>query len=101
MKVEFLKQGYFKGKVYNKCDICEMTPQSANIYTDFNTVKKYFGNKEAGENTLEDKQEQNEVVDLAEYSYKKLQELCKEKNLKYTGKKDELIALLNGYDGVS
>ena len=100
MKVEFLKDGYLK-KPYKKGDICEMSQYYANIYLNCRTVKKYFGTKKAGENTLEVKQEQNEVVDLAEYSYKKLQELCKEKNLKYTGKKDELIALLNGYDGVS
>jgi hypothetical protein len=96
MRVEFLKRGYYKGKIYKKGDICDMTNKDTNIYEEFKTAKKYFGTKKPGENVDEKiKQGENEIDSL---NYKELQNLCKEKNLPCTGKKDELIEYLKNVE---
>lgn len=91
MKVEFLKHGYFKGNIYKKGDICEMTKQSAKGYIEFRSVKEYFGKKKHGENINTD-ESNNKSLD--EYTVKELQELCKNNNLSYQGKKEDMIKLL-------
>jgi len=90
MRVEFLKRGYYKGKIYKKGDICDMTNKDAGIYEEFRTAKKYFGTKKPGENVNEEVKENS----FESYNYKDLQSLCKEKNIPCTGKKEELIESL-------
>jgi hypothetical protein len=96
MRVKFLKRGYYKGKIYKKDDICDMTNKDTSIYEEFKAVKKYFGTKKPSENVDEKaKQNENEIDSL---NYKELQNLCKEKNLPYTGKKEELIESLKNVE---
>jgi hypothetical protein len=96
MKVEFLKEGRYNNKLYKPGDICNMTNYDTKIYEEFKTVRKYFGTKKPGENVNEKAKQNNSEFDSL--NYKDLQNLCKEKNLPCTGKKDELIESLKNVE---
>jgi hypothetical protein len=96
MKVEFLKEGRYNNKLYKPGDICNMTNYDTEIYEEFKTVRKYFGTKKPGENVNEKAKQNNSEFDSL--NYKDLQNLCKEKNIPCTGKKEELIESLKNVE---
>jgi hypothetical protein len=95
MRVVFLRPGYYNKKTYKKGDICDMTNIDTKIYEEFRTVKKYFGTKKPGENVHVKVVKNSEIDSL---NYKDLQNLCKEKNIPCTGKKEELIESLKNVE---
>lgn len=79
--VEFLKERYYKGKLYKIGDVVKMDQSDATVYLNQNAVKYHV--KTATKVPLEKK------------SYKELQDICKNNNLPAVGKKEDLITSLN------
>jgi predicted HTH transcriptional regulator len=81
MKVEFIKERFYNGKMYKTGDIIDMPQKDYDIYQRFQAVK--FHIPAIKQKTIDD------------MNFKELQDLCKRNNLSAAGKKEDLIARLN------
>jgi hypothetical protein len=89
MKVEFIKERYYKKNKYKTGDIVEMNLKDFRLYDQFKAVKKITFKKN---NDKKNKKITVKKVDnLENYTLKELQDMCKENNISYAGKKKELI----------
>ena len=79
--VEFIKERYYKGKLYKIGNIVEMDQIDATAYLNQNAVKYHI--------------KTTTKVPLKKKSYKELQEICKNNNLPAVGKREDLITSLN------
>jgi hypothetical protein len=77
MQVEFIKERYYKNKLYKSGDIVDMPQNIFKTYQKFKTVKPY-----------------HKIKSLDDLSYKELQKRCKEKNLPAVGTRELLILSL-------
>ena len=78
IKVEFLKERYYRNKQYFPGDIVEMCESEIDMYLELKVVKYSFDNNE-------------KTIDLENMPYRELQQLCKNKNIRAVGTREELI----------
>ena len=86
MKVQFLKNGYYRNKKYAVGDIIEMSPIDVNAYLDCRVVKL----------TVIAPTKNKTEKDYNNMTYKEICRICKNKGIKAVGKKKDLISLLTG-----
>lgn len=105
MKAEFLKERYYKNKLYKVGAIVNMSLADFNAYEGFKVVKlftpKTKKNKKTNAvnktNVATEKATNNnksETKSLEDLSYKELQELAEKNDIKKNIKKDDLIQAL-------
>lgn len=82
MKVEFLKKGFYRGKLYEKGSIAEISRLDVKAFMDCKVVKMYIPVR------------QNPLKPLEELSYRELQKKCKAKKIPAVGTKEDLIISL-------
>lgn len=85
MKVQFLKNGCYRGIYYQKDSTIDMSELDVKSYIDCRVVKIAIPVKEKHQNSIK----------FENMAYRDLQKLCKEKGIIAVGKKEDLIELLN------
>lgn len=88
-RVKFLKNRFYRGKEYKTGDIINMLSSDLQAYVDCKVIKVLGPDKS-----------KNIKNDYSKLSYKKLQKICKNKNISAVGTRDKLITSLNDLNKV-
>lgn len=87
VRVEFLKQRWYRGVEYNAGDVAEIYNHEVQAYLDCKVVKVLGPDKN-----------KKIIIDYEKLNYKRLQLICKQRNIQAVGKRNDLIASLIDFD---